>query len=135
MKLLLITTLIFVVSACASNSDWERISDREEMQWKSMNINENDARDYMESGLNSMDVERWMALGFIEKNDILRWSKSQFNAAEASQWRNRGFKAEEAREWAEENFSAQEAGEWVQKSFTLQEALKERSKGLEPSNN
>jgi hypothetical protein len=134
MKNLLVVAILLALIGCAANHSWEGFTDREVMRWQALSVDEYEAQKYMKNGLTAMDVERWREQGFIEQGDIIKWSKSQFNAYEAANWHSRGFETEDARAWAQENFSALEASQWKQKGFTLTQAVTERAKGLEPEN-
>ncbi|MBT0585603.1 hypothetical protein [Alteromonas oceanisediminis] len=122
-----------LLTACASSSSWNAVTDLEQARWESLNINERTAMEYIDNGLDANDVERWMNKGFVEQEDIIRWSKSQFTVFEASNWRMNGFEADEARAWAQENFTPEDAGAWKQKNFDLEDAIEERAKGLAPT--
>lgn len=134
MRLVVIISGLLLLAGCAANHGWDDMTKAEEMHWKELGVSERQAQEYQATGLSAMDVERWRNQGFVNPGDIIRWSKSRFNAFEAASWRNAGFDLDDAIAWAEENFTAVQAQKWVEKGFTLAQALNERAKGLAPTN-
>ena len=134
MRLLTALCGILLFAGCASNHGWDDMTKAEEMRWKNLGVSEHQAQEYQATGLSAMDVERWRNQGFVDPDDIIRWSRSRFNAFEAASWRNAGFDLDDAISWAGENFTAVQAEKWVQKGFSLKQALQERAKGLAPTN-
>lgn len=77
---------------------------------------------YRFSDMHEFDQRKWMAAGFDDPEEAVKWKRNKFEPKEAQQWKKSGFSPEEANKWNELKFSIEKASQWREASFTAGEA-------------
>ena len=107
MKNVLIMVLgILLFASCASEPQWENMSEKDISAWKELNVNVESANYLIQNKISPEVYATWKDNGVSKPELIVSWSQQKF--------------------------SAEEAAEWVKAGFSLEDSTEYRSKGLQP---